>query len=79
MMENIYKCKNSKNPLWCETIKTFKVVQDNFLEEHPDHQLLQIINGNNQLSQDGRARHITSMEGKTIAFTVNPDEHISNI
>ena len=70
---NINKCKNTRNPFWQETFRTFTTVQNNFLEEFPDHRLLQLINGNNQVTHDGRARQITSMNKCTLAHTVNPD------
>lgn len=70
MLENIFKCRN---PFWCETCKIYKVVQGNFLAEHQDHWLLQLINGNNQLSQDGRANYMPCMDRVTLATTFNPD------
>ncbi len=70
---NINKCKNTKNPFWQETFRTFITVQNNLLEEFPEHRLLQLINGNNQVTHDGRARQITSMCKMTLAQTVNPD------
>ncbi|MCP3680889.1 MAG: hypothetical protein GY782_11805, partial [Gammaproteobacteria bacterium] len=70
---NINKCKNSKNPFWQETFRTFTTVQNNFLEEFPEHRLLQLVNGNNQVTHDGKARQIISMSKKTLAHTVNPD------
>merc|ERR1712082_313415 len=73
---NINKCKNTKNPFWQETFRTFTTVQNNFQEEFPEHRLLQLINGNNQVTHHGRARQITSMCKITLAQTVNPDFNI---
>ena len=78
-LDNINRCKNSGNPFWCETFKTFKIVKDNFLAENPDHRLLQLINGNNQLTLDGRSANFSSMENKTIASTINPDSTMMSI
>ena len=63
-LDNINKCKNSGNPFWCETFKTLKIVRENFLAENPDHRLLQLINGNNQLTLDGRSKNFASLDKK---------------
>ena len=74
-MDNINKCKNSGNPFWCETFKTFKIVTENFLAENPDHMLLQLINGNSEITLDGRSKYWQSLENKTLAYTVTLSQH----
>ena len=78
-MDNINKCKNSVNSFWCKTFKTFKIVNDNFLAENPDHRLLQLINGNSEITLDGRSKYWKSLENKTMAYTVTPDYSLASI
>ena len=51
----------------------------NFLAENPDHMLLQLINGNSQITLDGRSKHRQSLENKLMAYTVNPDYSLASI
>merc|ERR1712082_272802 len=62
-----------KNPFWQETFNSFIKVREHFLAEYPNHRLLKLINGNNQLTLDGRPANILSMHKKTLATTDNPD------
>ena len=72
-LEDINKCKNSGNTFWFETFKTFNTVTDNFLTEYPEYRLFQIINGNNLITTDGQPKQWKSLEGKTLAYTINYD------
>ncbi|MCP3680183.1 MAG: hypothetical protein GY782_08030, partial [Gammaproteobacteria bacterium] len=69
----LMKCKRTKNPFWQETFNSYIKVRENFLAEYPNPRLLQLINGNNQLTLDGRPANIPSMHKKTLATTINPD------
>ena len=72
-VEILNRCRSSKNSFWQETFKSYIKIRENFLAEYPNHRLLQLINGNNQLSLDGRPANIPSMHRKTLATTVNPE------
>ena len=69
----LIKCKTTKNPFWQETFSSYIKVRESFLAEYRNHKLLQLINGNNQLTLDGRPANIPSMHIKTLATMVNPD------
>merc|ERR1712239_84018 len=73
ILDVLLKCKNTKNPFWQEAFNSYLKVRENFLAEYPDQRLLQLINGNNQLTLDGRSANIPSMHKKTLATTMNPD------
>ena len=53
--------------------KSYIKIRENFLAEFPNHRLLKLINGNNQLSLDSRPANIPSMQQKTLVTTVNPE------
>ena len=72
-VEVIRQCKNTKNLFWHETFSSFLKVRENFLAEYPNHRLLQLINGNNLITSDGRPAYISSMHQKTLATAVNSD------
>ena len=72
-LETLNKCRSTNNFFWQETFKSYIKVHENFLAEYPNHRLLQLINGNNQLTLDGRSANIPCMHRKTLATTVNPD------
>ena len=71
--EVLNKCKSTKNYFWQETFKSYIKVREHFLAEYSNHRLLQLTNGNDQLTLDGRPTNIHSMHKKTLATTVNPD------
>ena len=77
-LEDINKCKNSGNPFWFETFKTYNSVKENFLTENPDNRLLQIINGNRLILFYWRPKHWKSLEGKTPAYTVTPEYSLAS-
>merc|ERR1712082_43164 len=69
----LMKCKRTKKNFWQETFNSYIKVRENFLAEYPNQRLLQLINGNNQLTLDVRPANLHSMHKKTLATTINPD------
>merc|ERR1712082_541013 len=61
-LDVLIKCKITKKPFWQEAFNSYLKVRENFLAEYPDQRLLQLINGNNQLTLDGRSANIPSIQ-----------------
>jgi hypothetical protein len=60
----LIKCKTTKNLFWQENFSSYIKERENFLAEYPNHRLLQLMNGNNQLTLDVRSADIPSMHKK---------------